>query len=307
MIVCQQCDHHNEEDDTFCGSCGAFLAPEGDWAPSRGAADPSAADDVSTRAAQPRADAPMGPASPTSASAARVEQTRAVQAGDRLCAQCGEGNEPERRFCRRCGTSLAGAAVAGAAKDGGSRKRTAIGRTLALLGVVAITLVSLGPCRDDIGDTFGGAQPDEDDGLVAVVAVLATADSAAAGRGPDKLIDGLSDTAWAEGAPGLGEGQRVTVNLAQPTDVDLMIITPGAGASRDAFRAQPRPREVVVRFSNAKTTTITLKDQPGEQSFSDLGGRSVTWVQLEIVSVFPGAEGTGEDTSIAEVQLFRNA
>ena len=25
MIVCKQCGHHNEDSDTFCGSCGKFL------------------------------------------------------------------------------------------------------------------------------------------------------------------------------------------------------------------------------------------------------------------------------------------
>ena len=25
MIVCKQCGHHNEDNDTFCGSCGKFL------------------------------------------------------------------------------------------------------------------------------------------------------------------------------------------------------------------------------------------------------------------------------------------
>ena len=38
--------------------------------------------------------------------------TKELSAGDLVCGQCGEGNEPVRKFCRRCGNSLATAEVA---------------------------------------------------------------------------------------------------------------------------------------------------------------------------------------------------
>jgi hypothetical protein len=44
-----------------------------------------------------------------------VEQ-RVAQPGDRICGACGEPNDPSRKFCRRCGTSLTEARVVAAAK-----------------------------------------------------------------------------------------------------------------------------------------------------------------------------------------------
>jgi ribosomal protein L40E len=40
------------------------------------------------------------------------EEERKYNPGDLICGECGEGNSPERKFCRKCGTSLAEADVA---------------------------------------------------------------------------------------------------------------------------------------------------------------------------------------------------
>ncbi len=48
--------------------------------------------------------------------------TKEPSAGDLVCGQCGEGNEPVRKFCRRCGNSLATAVVASTAKSGKFRR-----------------------------------------------------------------------------------------------------------------------------------------------------------------------------------------
>jgi hypothetical protein len=37
---------------------------------------------------------------------------KVINAGDLVCGQCGEGNDPARKFCRKCGNSLAAAVVA---------------------------------------------------------------------------------------------------------------------------------------------------------------------------------------------------
>ena len=211
MIVCKQCGHHNEDNDTFCGSCGKFLewtgeriavaqpepeppAPEPEPepahvglidrvkhavgieesttqpaaptptapapvvapAPATAAAPPaepaapapqvvwtvpvtSAAPSAAPAAPAPPVAAPVlasvaAPAAPPSPPAVSVVQAdepmsrrptsvaptvarprpaaRAMEAptrrhpGDLICGQCGEGNDPTRHFCRRCGNSL---------------------------------------------------------------------------------------------------------------------------------------------------------------------------------------------------------
>lgn len=41
----------------------------------------------------------------------RAPPTRQLRPGDLICGQCGEGNDPQRKFCRRCGASLVEAEV----------------------------------------------------------------------------------------------------------------------------------------------------------------------------------------------------
>src|SRR5207253_3952135 len=181
VIVCKQCGHHNEDSDTFCGSCGKFLewsgervviaqpepepapAPEPEPEPVRlGLMDrvkqavgleeeaPQEAPSVVAAAPPPAAAAVAAP--PQTAAAAPVSMPEPVlagvgapvavpagsvdepvsrrptsvasvvtrprhgprtmetpsrrQPGDLICGQCGEGNDPARHFCRRCGNSL---------------------------------------------------------------------------------------------------------------------------------------------------------------------------------------------------------
>jgi hypothetical protein len=51
------------------------------------------------------------PETPRPATPARPVEARVAQPGDRICSNCSEPNDPTRKFCRRCGTSLAVAAV----------------------------------------------------------------------------------------------------------------------------------------------------------------------------------------------------
>jgi hypothetical protein len=60
---------------------------------------------------QPR---PLETTAPVSARTARrairkTQPTRQLQPGELICGECGEGNAPARKFCKRCGHSLASA------------------------------------------------------------------------------------------------------------------------------------------------------------------------------------------------------
>jgi hypothetical protein len=59
---------------------------------------------------QPAARLPTAEAAPRPKPVATVER-RVAQPGDRICANCGEPNDPARKFCRRCGNTLAEARV----------------------------------------------------------------------------------------------------------------------------------------------------------------------------------------------------
>ena len=63
-------------------------------------------------ARQPSAQLPGAAAPRPKPATAKQAPSRVVNPGDLVCGQCGEGNEPNRKFCRRCGGTLAEAAPA---------------------------------------------------------------------------------------------------------------------------------------------------------------------------------------------------
>ncbi len=108
-ITCTGCGGANAPDDTFCGSCSAFLEWDG---------APAEARTVATPVAVPVAagDVPLAP-DPNPALEHRVPQPeaqrpaprRAASDGPRdlFCGSCGSGNATGRAFCRSCGELLA--------------------------------------------------------------------------------------------------------------------------------------------------------------------------------------------------------
>jgi hypothetical protein len=73
--------------------------------PQQPAARPPQADED-----QPASRLPTSEVAPKARPVPQVEQ-RVAQPGDRICASCGEPNDPSRRFCRRCGASLTAAKI----------------------------------------------------------------------------------------------------------------------------------------------------------------------------------------------------
>ena len=65
----------------------------------------TAAEAAATGAVVPEAVKPQAPGRrpPTKKAA---PEARVINPGDKICSQCGEGNDPIRKFCRRCGASL---------------------------------------------------------------------------------------------------------------------------------------------------------------------------------------------------------
>jgi hypothetical protein len=68
--------------------------------------------DPTAGARQPSAQLPGAPTARPKPVTAKQAPSRIVNPGDLVCGQCGEGNEPTRKFCRRCGGTLAEAAAA---------------------------------------------------------------------------------------------------------------------------------------------------------------------------------------------------
>ncbi len=76
------------------------------------AAPAPVASDPAAGARQPAAQQPGAAAARPKPVTAKQAPSRIINPGDLVCGQCGEGNEPTRKFCRRCGGTLAEAAAA---------------------------------------------------------------------------------------------------------------------------------------------------------------------------------------------------
>jgi hypothetical protein len=416
VIVCKQCGHHNDDKDTFCGSCGKFLewsgervaiaqpepeppAPEPEPEPVKlglidrvkqavgideAAPEPATAleplpsprggGDMPSRAPAASATAPIpepvlaGVGAPVAATPAPVAvapaeepisrrpisvaptvarprpSLRTLEAptrrhpGDLICGQCGEGNDPVRHFCRRCGNSLDEALavrlpwyrrffnkVFGVrTREAGWRPRRvgppnvmglvwriirlAIG-ALIVVGVLAFLLVpsfhNLVVERVTSGVTTirKAIHPNYDP----VTPIGASASTAIAGHTPMLAIDRYSNTYWAA----LANDRAPVLVIRFSGTQDLAEIGFRSGASgtapADAFLSQPRPHVVHLVFSNGYTTDLTLKDQDATQpqfsALEDGKAKQVTFVEIHVQSVYAPAGASASGVAITEVEF----
>ena len=447
MIVCKQCGHHNEDNDTFCGSCGKFLewtgervavaqpepeppAPEPEPEPVRlglidrvkqavGIEDaapepvdpiepepvapppalrivpltssatavpsPRAGGDVPSPAQATTAAPPVAPAAPapepvragfgapfagTPVAAAPgpapvppadepisrrpisvaptvprprtaprvLEAPTRRQPGDLICGQCGEGNDPVRHFCRRCGNSLDEALAVRLpwyrrffnrlfgvrTREAGWRPsrvgppnvmggvwriiRLAIG-ALIVVALLAFLLVPSfhNAVADRVSKTFNtwriALRPNYDP----VHPIGASATSAIAGHPATLAMDGFSNTYWA--ALASDHAPVLVLRFNGPQDIAEIGFRSGASgtAPADGFLVQPRPRLVHLVFSNGYTTDLTLKDlEPTQVQFSALGdgkAKQVTFVEIHVQSFYAPAGASASSVAITEVEF----
>lgn len=119
--------------------------------------------------------------------------------------------------------------------------------------------------------------------------------------GPRNLGDGRASTAWVEGRGGQGVGEWITVAFGGARDVAGIDIRNGYGKSVDIFRKNSRVRELEIRFSNGSSVVETLADSPDWQYVDLSPSGPVDWVQMRILSVYPGQKY--QDTAISELKV----
>lgn len=443
MIVCKQCGHHNEDNDTFCGSCGKFLEWTGervavaepeppppvaepepepvhhglldrvkqavgldDVAAAPVTAEPAAAQaapapalapapPVTAAAAAPApaaasapaatpyrpvpvnsayapakapepvlagfgtpappappapSVAPTGPSAsdeplsrrPTSVAPAAVrprpgprtmEQPTRRHPGDLICGQCGEGNDPVRHFCRRCGSELAEAAVVALPwyrrilkRLSGSRTREAGWRPnrvggpnvtgmvvrmvrLAIAAVLVLAVLAfllIPPFHTAVVNRVTAAvtaiRKAIHPNLDPVHATEAAATSSIPGHGPDLARDTFSNTYWA--AKVTDRAPVLVLKFSDPVDLAEIGITTGASgtAPQDQFLAQPRPKLVHLVFSNGNSTDITLSDSNKAQ-FTAIDVKQVKSVEIHVMSTWAPAGAAPSSVAITEVEF----
>jgi hypothetical protein len=260
-----------------------------------------------------------------------------ADADDIVCPRCGERSARDRRFCRRCGTSLVTVAEppppprppwwrrllahlrrppAEDAPGTGSRKPSALRRLVDLgrhrpgllaLAAVVLLVIGLNPAwRAQVTGVPARVAADVRRTIaptfVPVNATGAVANAAVPGHPAALAVDGLKDTYWA--APeGTSEATwpTLTVTLGRAADLDKIGFTAGASADPRAFLALPRPHDVHLVFSDGSTTDLQLRDVRDFQPL-DVTAHRVTSVQIQIRSVWPGQTAT--TVALAEVEFF---
>jgi hypothetical protein len=283
---------------------------------------------VITQPQQPAASQPAAtkPAAPkrTTKPIEKTKPTRRLQPGDLVCGQCGEGNAPERKFCSRCGESLAIAETvkrkwwqrflpkkkSGAnhpskasvkAKRGLSASTVAaIRKVVTVLAiVVAFALALVPPFRAWANDHI--VQPVKDkwhDFATQEFDPVNPSGSSSVPDSADRLyaIDLNDDTFWV--APGGGE-VVLTLTFTEPVDLDRALIQNGA---RDQFSTFSRPHQLHLVFDTGKSDDVELKDQPDGQKVTIHNGQGITSVEIHVASTYPAIGNP--DVAITEIELF---
>lgn len=441
MIVCKQCGHHNEDNDTFCGSCGKFLEWTGErvavaqpepeppppapapeparvglidrvkhavgieeaapqtaapapaaapapvvgpapvaatapapeprvvWsvpitsaapstappapqsvAPTAAAPEPVragvAAPVAASTAPAPRADEPLS-RRPTSVTPAPVRPRPGLRTmepptrrhpGDLICGQCGEGNDPVRHFCRRCGNSLDEAIAVRLpwyrrflnrifgvrTREAGWRpQRVGPPNVLGIvwriirLAVVAVVIVAVlafalvPPFREGIISRVTSAVTTARKAIFphydAVYPIGVSASTSTAGHLPNLATDKFIGTYWAARAGDPMPYLKVTFS----EKVDLAQIGFDSGAAgttpADDFLTQPRPHQVHLVFSNGTTKDLTLKDEDPKVTknaqFYAIDANQVTFVEIHIMTVYAPAGASPSAVAIDEVEF----
>ena len=267
---------------------------------------------------------------------AKVAQPRVVNPGDLICGQCGEGNDPVRKFCRRCGASLVQAQVftlpwyrrlwrkltTKRTREAGARpkvRRRMIGgsgpgwltswvtRIIVLAVIALVVLTFVGPwhhtLRSHITRYYHDAVNVVHPTYSSVHPVQAVASSSAAGHPADFAIDGVNNTSWQSGvAVSSKKAQTLIITFAGKTNLDKIGFLNGDQDSSGALLTEPRLHVVRLTTPNGYSKTLTLSDTANFQKFS-IKVKGATSLTITIESVYPSGQGT--HVSVAEVEFFK--
>lgn len=263
---------------------------------------------------------------------AKRPPTRKLSPGDLICGQCGEGNKPTRKFCSRCGESLATAqsmklkwwqrllpkrrkakVLAAGSRPSAPNKRKgrtavrSVWRKIRALGAVIVLTAGVlagfyPPARtwvvnqvNAVKEKLTGAA---ETALSPVHPASVKGSAEVKGHGAKLALDEFKNTYWL--APWSESKHPIlTVKLEHKVALKKLIVLSGASG---AFIAHDRPQTLHLTYSNEKSETVSLQDTSKQQEISLNNGLAVDVVQIEVTAVFP-AQGA-KDVALTEVELF---
>jgi zinc-ribbon domain len=259
-----------------------------------------------------------------------VRPTRQLQPDDRICGNCGEGNPPTRKFCSRCGSSLATAAVVPTPwwqklrklfelrlRPLGSRPNRRfrglssisrmIRRALAAAAVIAVLAYAVfPPLRGAVNDGVLGIR----DKIMAMftqqyvpVHPISTTATAELPDHPAKLAtDTFKNTYWV--APDAAAQPTLILGFDGPTKLVRAIVHSGGGPDLEALG---RPDKLHLVFSDGQrvlgTSDVTLTDTLDPQQVDFSGGDGATRVEVHVLSTYRSV--TTPAVALSELELFQ--
>jgi len=264
----------------------------------------------------------------------RRPPSKKLQPGELVCGECGEGNSPTRKFCSRCGTSLATAVTVrtpwwrkllprrgakvrkagersrGRGRGGKSKLGVAVSTTFRIARrVVAIALVLGGiaygmfaPFRGWVNERAAEAKGTFERLVFPQYAPVSAAEAPAASVAlPDHpanlAVDGASDSFWA--APTGGAEPNMVVKFDRTVDLARLIVHNGDGGD---FKATARAQRLHLVYSTGRTTDVDLQDLPAPQTLEIENGAGVSSVEIHVVSTFKSVKGN--TLAISEIEFF---
>ncbi|MEU6284012.1 zinc-ribbon domain-containing protein [Streptomyces sp. NPDC047028] len=262
----------------------------------------------------------------------KTKPTRRLLPGDLICGNCGEGNEPTRRFCSRCGASLETATrvkepwwrrllpkpktlKAGerpgqpGVKTGWLRRPDfrrlfrALRWFLGVVGLLAGLVFTLySPARSWLAHEVGHAKQDAirevDPQYTPIRPASAAATVSLQDHGPQNSVDGFNNTFWA--APSSSPDLALRYTFESPTTVSRLLVDSG---NKQDFSGYDRPKKIHMVFSDGKSNDITLKDESSGQDITIKNAKKIDWMELHITSVYDSINGSGV-VAITNVQFY---
>jgi hypothetical protein len=253
--------------------------------------------------------------------------SKKLKPGDLVCGQCGEGNEPVRKFCSRCGQSLATATIASTTwyrrilphrkakvlaageRPGGKRGGFSFGAILRVGRYVVLALILVG------GIAYGALPQFRDTVNSKVNTVISNftgkispptpvhdtsvkASSAVSGHDGGLAVDAFSNTFW-EASLAKDPHPTLTLGFAPNTNISVMLFISGDTANE---LSEARPKVVHIVFSNGASQNLTLADTGNSQQFNINGATAISSMTIQITSVYPSTTGTA--VALSDVEFF---
>jgi hypothetical protein len=263
--------------------------------------------------------------------------SRKLRPGDKICGDCGEGNNANRRFCSRCGASLDEAAVVrtrwwrkllprrrNRVFEAGTRpgrrgarggRRGGVGQVIGtiirtLMKVVGVAVLiggivyaSYAPFR-----TWTNTQVNTVEEkvlgkvhpqLAQIHAFATTASAAVAGHPGTAADDGFTNTYW-EAADNVATQQPLlTLTFDHPVTIQRLIVHVG---SSDNFQSVDRPETLHLVYGNGEVEDITTKDSPDGQTLTVNHGVGVTHLTIQVTSLYRSVGAT--QMALTEIEFY---